>query len=452
MDQAIEAYRTLFDFFPARIDYGLALANAQTAAGDAKSAYVTLDNLRKLPQLAGDPRIELAEADAAESADDMERERAHAERAVTLARARGARVLLAKALFHEGWALWVLGRDADAQRAYDEARKIFTELGDRSGLARCLNNIGLAEHRAHHDDDAAKTFEQALQLATEIGDATAQAWVLQNWGFMLIDQGDLARALDIANKKLALGGVRGDSPASQAGAQINIAEILRLQGDLAGAREHAEAAEDLLRGVDEREFAAFTNDQLGELARASDDLVAARRYLSQGIIWAAQHPRYAAECRMSLAQTELDDGHPDEAEKAARDAVSDLHAAQDTRLQACAVALLATSLLARNHAADAKRELAAVSTTTDATMACRLDLAVANARVAASDPAQHAAALEQLAATAKLAAEHGYVQRELEIRLAATELGGDPGTLAHDAAAKGFKQIARRAARVRPGR
>jgi TolB-like protein len=104
-DQAIEAYHTLVEFFPTRLDYGLALAAAQTGAGDAKSAYATLDGFRKLPQLSGDPRIEIAEADAAESADDMERERVHAERAVSLARARGARVLLAKALFRHGWAL-----------------------------------------------------------------------------------------------------------------------------------------------------------------------------------------------------------------------------------------------------------------------------------------------------------------------------------------------------------
>ncbi|HEX7699162.1 MAG TPA: protein kinase [Kofleriaceae bacterium] len=438
-DQAIEAYRTLVEFYPTRLDYGLALAAAQTSAGDAKSAYSTLDALRKLPQLGSDPRIEVAEADAAEAADDTERERVHAERGVALARSRGARGLLAKALFRYGWASWVLGRDAEAKAAYDEARKIFIDLRDRSGLARCLNNIGLAAHRDRRDDEATKAFDQGLRLATEIGDTTAQAWLLQNWGFELIDQGELPQALEIANKKLELGGARGDSPASQAAAHANIAEILRLGGDLAGAKTHAKAADDLLRGVDERLFAAFNNDQLGEIARAEDDLVGARKLLLQGVQWASQakHLTYSAECRMSLARTELDSKNLPDAEKYARDALADLREAKDPRLQACAIALVTTALLASDHAADAAKELAAAPT--DATMACRLDLDLAKARLVA-DPTQRLAAIHEVA---NRAGKRGFVQRELEIRLAA----GDDKALARDATAKGFKQIARRAAK-----
>jgi tRNA A-37 threonylcarbamoyl transferase component Bud32/TolB-like protein/Tfp pilus assembly protein PilF len=439
-DQAIDAYRTLVDFYPARLDYGLALAAAQTRAGDAKSAYATIDAFRKQPQLASDPRIEVAEADAAEAADDTERERVHAERGVALARARGARGLLAKALFRFGWASWVLGRDADAKAAYDEARQIFIDLRDRSGLARCLNNIGLAAHRDRRDDAASKAFDQGLRLATQIGDTTAQAWLLQNWGFMLIDQGELPHALELANQKLELGGARGDSPASQAAAHANIAEILRLQGDLAGAKTHAKVADDLLRGVDERLFAAFNNDQLGEIARAEDDLVTARKLLLQGVQWASQakHLAFSAECRMSLARTELDANDPSDAETYARDALADLREAKDPRLQACAVALVSTALLASGRASEAAKELAAAAPVADATLACGLDLDVARAR-ALEDPARRLAAIHEVA---DRAGKHGLVQRELEIRLAA---GDDRKALARDAAAKGFKQIARRA-------
>jgi hypothetical protein len=81
-------------------------------------------------------------------------------------------------------------------------------------------------------------------------------------------------------------------------------------------------------------------------------------------------------------------------------------------------------------------------------MACRLDLDLANALAFAADPPQRAAGLAQVRAVAQRAAEHGYHQRELEIRLAAAELGDDPVTLAKDAAAKGFKQIASRAGKL----
>ena len=49
--QAIEIYRLLFDFFPDRVDYGLALARAQISGGKGKDAEETIATLRKLPPI-----------------------------------------------------------------------------------------------------------------------------------------------------------------------------------------------------------------------------------------------------------------------------------------------------------------------------------------------------------------------------------------------------------------
>ena len=70
--QAIEIYRLLFDFFPDRVDYGLALARAQISGGKGKDAEETIATLRKLPPyLSNDPSIDLAEANAADSLGDL---------------------------------------------------------------------------------------------------------------------------------------------------------------------------------------------------------------------------------------------------------------------------------------------------------------------------------------------------------------------------------------------
>jgi TolB-like protein/predicted Ser/Thr protein kinase len=66
-DKAIEIYRTLFDFFPDNIDYGLRLAAIQTQAGKGAQALATVAMLRKIPSPVEDPRIDLAESDAAGS-------------------------------------------------------------------------------------------------------------------------------------------------------------------------------------------------------------------------------------------------------------------------------------------------------------------------------------------------------------------------------------------------
>src|SRR5262249_43809697 len=158
-------------------------------------------------------------------------------------------------------------------------KQLFTELGDKSGLARCLNNMALVLHRTHRDDEATKAFADGLQIAEQIGDTVAQAWLLQGWSYVLADQGELAPALARAQKKLALAKDRGVAPQSQAAAHANIAEILRWRGDLDGARQSCTIGDDLLRGIDARRFAAWIKYQLGEVEHAEDDLAAAQKDL-----------------------------------------------------------------------------------------------------------------------------------------------------------------------------
>ncbi|MDQ3337952.1 MAG: protein kinase [Myxococcota bacterium] len=444
-DQAVTSYKTLFEFFPQNLDYGLALVAAQTRAGDAKSAYVTLDALRKL---GSDPRIDLAEAVAAESADDAERERAAAERAAFLANKTGARLLLAKARFKQGWAEFTLGRDSDAAKHYEEARKIFAEVGDRSGLARVLNNMALVAHRAHRDDEAAKLFEESLAIAREIQDTIAEAWVLNNWAYLVTDQGDLDRAIKLYQEKIALSGKRGVPPASLAAAHANIAEIARWRGDLATAREHCNTADDLVRGVDARRFAAFAAYQCGELMRADDDLAGARKRITQALGWASDtgNPE-AAEIRTGLARLELDAGNHAEAETTVRKSLEDLRAAKEGSQQVCAIAVLATTLLVTGRAEDAQKELDVIAKLPKdgVSRACQIEAGLAAARViAAGDKEAGLAALTQVRDRAQKA---GLIQHTLLARLALGKTGapGELPGLAKEAAAKGFKLIARQA-------
>jgi len=74
-EKAIEIYRALVAFFPDSLDYGLALAQAQVSGGKGKDALDTVEALQKLPPpLGDDPRIDLAEARAAESVGDADDE------------------------------------------------------------------------------------------------------------------------------------------------------------------------------------------------------------------------------------------------------------------------------------------------------------------------------------------------------------------------------------------
>ncbi|HUS28613.1 MAG TPA: tetratricopeptide repeat protein, partial [Kofleriaceae bacterium] len=379
--------------------------------------------------------------------------RVYAEKAALIAGKRGARLLRAKALLKQGWALWTQGRDDDVAPIYEEAKQLFSELGDRSGLARTLNNIGLAQHRQHRDTEAGRSYADGLRIAEEIGDTEAQAWLLNNWAYLYFDAGDPGKALELHMKKLKLGGERGDLPSSQAAGHINVSEILRLRGDLAGARDHCNQAEDLLRGLDARRFAAFTAGYCGELLRVSDDLVGAKKKFEQALGWASDvmTPAESAEMRVAMARAELDDNHAAEAEALTRTALADLAAVNEGSQRVCASAILATALLTRDRVADAAAEIETTSKlpAEGVSFPCRIEAEIARAHVdIARDPSSKADVLARLEKTRAAAAAATFVQWELAARLAIGELSGDRAALkklAKDADTLGFKLVARRA-------
>ena len=64
--KAIEAYRTLFNFFPDNPEYGLALAKAADRGGAGEGCHGNARELRRLPREADfDPRVDLATVNAA---------------------------------------------------------------------------------------------------------------------------------------------------------------------------------------------------------------------------------------------------------------------------------------------------------------------------------------------------------------------------------------------------
>ncbi len=71
-----------------------------------------------------------------------------------------------------------LGRQEDARRAYAAALPIFVRLGDRQEQARNLANLGWLEATAAHDEPALADFDQARSLFSTLGDLPdlAGAW------------------------------------------------------------------------------------------------------------------------------------------------------------------------------------------------------------------------------------------------------------------------------------
>ena len=501
-DKAIEIYRTLFDFFPDNLDYGLRLAYAQTSAGGGKVALATIDVLRKfLPPAQDDPRIDLAESEAAASVSDYRRVQMAAQRAVTKGQAQGARLVIARARMLEGWAFRNLGEPKKATELLDDARRTYAAVGDRGSVARVLtrlagayydqgdlaavkrmfeesltiqrqigdkagnaaslNGIGVVLDSQGDLVGAKPMYEQSLAIAREIGNRDLVSRALNNIAIVLKEQGDLDKARVTYEQSLAIAREIGDKE-SISRTYGNIAVILIKQGDLSGAKRMYEQSLAISREIDNKGLAAQALHNLGTVLSAQGNLADARKSHEEALAIRNQigEKTQAAESRLRLAALSLEEEHPAEAEVLAHEAAEEFGKNKLNGDEANAHAVLARSFLAKGKLAAAERSVA-LATTLAATAQERdifLSVAICAARVRAAS-GKRTEAVNNLEAIIPEAAKLGFVEDEFEARLAIGEIEIESGraaagrarlaALERDAAARGFLLIARKAAAAR---
>jgi tetratricopeptide (TPR) repeat protein/TolB-like protein len=304
--RAAEVYRTLFEFFPDNLEYGLRLAEVQMSAGDAGQAQATLQALRRLPAPAGeDPRIDLAQAQAAAALSDYAGQRDAAIAAQRKSEALGARLVAARARFSAGAAWRSLGDLAEASRAIEEARHAFLAAGDRSSAARAVNTLGIVAWQRGDLDGARKrygealgtfraigdqrgvaqslnniaillqqeknvraakqTFGEVLAIYRETGSRQGLAGTLSNLGMVQESEGDLDAGLATYRQALAIQREIGDRQ-REAVSLNNIARNLRRQGDYAGADSHYRDALAIFRDVGDKSSEGDVLNNLGSIA------------------------------------------------------------------------------------------------------------------------------------------------------------------------------------------
>jgi tetratricopeptide (TPR) repeat protein/tRNA A-37 threonylcarbamoyl transferase component Bud32 len=504
-ERAVEIYRTLWMFSPDNLDYGLLLAEAQISASKAKDALATIQGLRTAPPPArDDPRIDLAEARAADALADFKREQLAAERAATKAGALGAGLLTARArrlqglafynlgelqkalaLFDDakriyaaagdwGGAAWAVNSSANivsdqgdlagARKMYEEALKIWQEIGDKHGMAAAQNNIG-GVFLAQGDLAAAKRmYEKTLAISRETNNKTWMEAALSNLGVVRFQQGDLAGAKQIYSEALADSREIGD----EVGVAIlltNVASTLYLQGDLAGATTTYDEALGVCRKIGDDHYRASVLKGLGEVLAARGDLIGAQKKHEEALAITNQlgEKGASAEIRVALAQLAIEGGHPAVAEAPAREAAEEFRQERATDSEVSAHIVLARSLLAQGkypaaqEAIDRAKALLNKSENLDTHFSFRIT--AARVRQASGRPSDRLEAANSLEAVLGEAKKTGFLGHELEAGLALGEIELQSGNivrarrrleaLERQAAAQGFGLIVRKAAAAR---
>lgn len=501
--KAIETYRVLFGFFPDNLEYGLALAAAQTSGGKGKDALDTLAALTRLsPQAKAEPRINQAIARAALSVGDNKLARDAAENAAVKANDQGGRFLLARSRSVECRALANLAENEKATVACEEARAIYAKAGDRGGLARALHemaevpidqgdfltaeklyrealanvraigdqrgiarelsNLGVIYKRQGNFDAARRMYEEALRAEREAGDKWNMAGTMGNTGNLLYAEGKLNEALKYYKGTLVLSQELGQK-SSTALALSAIGHTIVEQGDLSGASRRFEQAMSIQKEIGEKTYYASTQGYLAQVSAWRGQLEEARKMYQETIAMQDQLKNKidAADTRMGLAELDCDSGRAADAELLARSALQDFSAQKLTYLTIAAETVLARSLLQQGKVTEANASLQkALQLEANSHQALvRLGLQIEQSHfLGATGEAAEAEKIAQktLTEVRKL----GLLRLELEATLALCEAqlrGKDPAAaraglnrLAKIARAKGFELIAQRAEAARP--
>ncbi len=500
-EKAIETYRSLWEFFPDNLDYGLRLANVQTSAGKGQDALSTVEEMRKLPAPLGeDPRIDLQQATAAKSLSDFKTEKAADEQA--LKKAEGARLVSAQASLDECWALYSLGEFEEAKKSCNQAKDAFALAGDRKESARAITRLANILKSQGNLDGALELHQLALQNMREVGSRRDIAGALVNIANSQADRGNLAAAktgyeealklaredndkqhvVEYENDLASIFQIEGDFPKAKqtyeqiltaardvgdsggaAAALSNLGVVLYLEGDLSAAQKNLLEASRLSEKLGMESDLASTLDSLGDVLLARDDLDGAEKNYRKAfdIRQKLGAKGDVANSKVSLGKLALEKGQPSQAEGLAREAAKEFQAEQLHDNEILAHDVLVRSLIAQGKLPEAQSIVDGAAKTPAQDRGARILFAITCARLKGRI-GKIAEASRELEGVLKDASAMNLAGYEFEARLAQGEIalgGGKTGagrsqlqSLATEAKAKGFRLIARKAAAISAGK
>lgn len=477
-----EIYKTLFNFYPDNLEYGLSLAKSEYFSSQLQEANSTLDALQQLPSPAGDDlRIDFVRSAVAIRTGDSKKALALAERVQLRAQQIGAKRLAAQALQNQCELLSKLGEPAKASAACDKSRLIFADIGDLAGEAAVW---GLIAFQAEDAKSGRIANEKQITLLKKVQSDGGLAWAMSVAGELSADLGDYTRALREYTEALKLyqkvgdqygvgsaygnlgwvnslqgsltEAVKNDEEAIALTRQtsskgemdlwlVDLAEVLLEQGDVHGATKRLDEGFQINNDTDDKRAASYLHTTRLKLLLAEGDLDESRR-----------EARLATD-PLILARLDIAQNHSQTAVDALRNVLANAKTKQEDDNQIEARALLIEALLTM-PSDESKREVALLArvapNTPNVGLRLTANLQIARARLALGDKVGASELLTQVISESQLL---GYESQWLEARLTQAEMEIQSGELlagrrqidqiAKEAEAKGLMLIANEARR-----
>ncbi len=162
------------------------------------------------------------------------------------------------------------GDNSEARAVFEEARRLYRELSDRSGEARALNLLGTAADVLGDLDLAEKCLRESLAIRDEMGDGLRATATLNNLALVIRKRGQLREADAMLRRALAFY-ERNGRDHHAAVALSNLAEIALETGELSSAESLHVRSGEIHRLSGDLRGTATTNAGLGDVALARGD-------------------------------------------------------------------------------------------------------------------------------------------------------------------------------------
>ncbi|MFL6291131.1 MAG: tetratricopeptide repeat protein [Thermoanaerobaculia bacterium] len=276
-DKASEVYRSLWTFYPDDLEYGLQLAGTLSEAGRGAEALAAVAELRRMPQPErDDPRIDLAEAIAAQRLGDLATLQRAAAAAADKARRTGADLVEAQALVQEGEALVRLGRPQQGLALTRKASERFEAAGDQMSVVSALTLIGIGLREQGDLDGAEASYRRALGIVERLGNLPGIALQRANLGVIFQYRGDLRQARESLELGRSLYARSGDRVLESRTLNA-LGAVLWAQGEDAAAQKAFEQVLEMSRATGNRRDQARAVGALGMVLARQGWLAQARQ-------------------------------------------------------------------------------------------------------------------------------------------------------------------------------
>ena len=279
--KAVDVYRTLSGFFADNVDYALKLAEAQTSAGKHQDALTTIEAARTI-SAQPDPRLDIAESQAASALSDYPRELAAIQRARRDADTRGMPLVSARSYLLEGRSFYNQGRTSEALPALEKARDLYVAAGDRAGAATALNSLATVLSDTEDTGRSRRMYEESLSASESIGDRRSMSSALNNLGILLKDLGQLDEAMQAHQRSLALRREIADRNWIAISLN-NIGVVLFEQDKFSGAARYYQESLAIARELGDKRSVVRALHNLAIVERESGQLTSARQALEESL-------------------------------------------------------------------------------------------------------------------------------------------------------------------------